>query len=101
MSPRRQLGFATAFTARQFADNIIACASKRRCEVMVDDILWYAETTLQDGAVAQAVNDVRAGGARTSAPPATGQCHQRHVGQLRGRLPRFRARRRQVRGRGA
>ena len=62
VAPGAELGFATAFTSQaSFAQNILNLKADG-CKVMVDDVTWYAETTLQDDDVAQAVNAVRAGG---------------------------------------
>lgn len=63
MAPSASLLFATAFTSKaSFADNIIALAAAG-CTVIVDDVSWSDEGVFQDGIIAQAVNQVTAGGA--------------------------------------
>ncbi|RKT77705.1 proprotein convertase P-domain-containing protein [Terracoccus luteus] len=64
LAPNAELGFATAFTsAASFADNIRALREQGDCDIIVDDVLYFAETPFQDGPIAQAVNDVTADGA--------------------------------------
>lgn len=63
MAPGAELGFATAFTSlASFAQNILDLRTDG-CDVIVDDITYYAETTLQDGPIAQAITTVRNDGA--------------------------------------
>ena len=62
VAPGAELGFATAFTSQaSFAQNILNLRTDG-CKVMVDDVTWYAETTLQDANIAQAIRTVRAAG---------------------------------------
>ena len=64
LAPRAALGFATADGGpAQFADNIRALRSDAHCDVIVDDVLYFAEGPFQDGPVARAVDDVTADGA--------------------------------------
>ncbi|MDN5768086.1 MAG: S8 family serine peptidase [Humibacillus sp.] len=64
LAPNAELGFATAFTsAASFADNIRALRSQADCDIIVDDVLYYAESPFQDGPIAQAVNTVTDAGA--------------------------------------
>src|SRR3954470_794401 len=75
LAPGAQLYFATAFTnITSFAANIRALRAAG-CDIIVDDVAYFAETTFQDGqaanvvsntnggVVVQAVNDVTADGA--------------------------------------
>src|SRR4051794_13400875 len=75
LAPGAQLYFATAFTSTtSFATNIRALRAAG-CDIIVDDVAYFAETTFQDGqaanvvsntnggVVVQAVNDVTADGA--------------------------------------
>ena len=63
VAPGAELGFATAFISEaSFADNIRALRLDAGCDIVVDDILYFAEPVFQDGMVAQAVNDVIADG---------------------------------------
>ncbi|WP_084597902.1 S8 family serine peptidase [Micromonospora chokoriensis] len=64
LAPSAKLGFATAYeTEENFADNILALRFSARCDIIVDDILYYHEAAFQDGLVAQAVSQVIADGA--------------------------------------
>lgn len=64
LAPKADLGFATAFTsAASFADNIRALRSQAGCDIIVDDVLYFAESPFQDGPIAQSVNAVTADGA--------------------------------------
>ena len=64
MAPGASLYFATAFNSEaQFASNITSLRSTYGCDVMVDDVKYFAEGVFQDGTVAQAVNQVTAAGA--------------------------------------
>ncbi len=57
LAPGATLWFATAFAGQaQFAANIAALQAAG-CDVIVDDVFYFAEPTFQDGTVAQAVND--------------------------------------------
>jgi hypothetical protein len=63
MAPGSTPIFATAFISdASFADNIIALQGAG-CKVIVDDITYFEEPVFQDGIIAQAVNQVVAGGA--------------------------------------
>jgi hypothetical protein len=62
LAPGATLWFATAFGGEaQFAANIAALAAAG-CDVIVDDVFYFAEATFQDDVVAQAVNDFTADG---------------------------------------
>ena len=64
LAPGAQLFFATAFnSAESFADNIRALRFVYRCDVIIDDILYFDESPFQDDIIAQAVDDVAADGA--------------------------------------
>jgi Subtilase family len=64
LAPGAKLFFATANpTQDNFADNIRRLRFIYGCDIIVDDITYYAEGAFQDGVVAQAVNDVVADGA--------------------------------------
>ena len=63
LAPNAQLAFATAFTsAESFADNIRALRAAG-ADIIVDDVLYFAESPFQDGPIAQAVIDVTDDGA--------------------------------------
>lgn len=63
MAPGAQLYFATAMGGvAAFANNIRALRNAG-CQIIVDDVLYFAESPFQDGPVAQAVNQVAASGA--------------------------------------
>ena len=64
MAPDAKLFFATAYsTQAQFAANIRSLRNDYHCDIIVDDISYYAEGAFQDDVVAKAVNDVTASGA--------------------------------------
>ncbi|HEX2704592.1 MAG TPA: hypothetical protein VHM65_02445 [Candidatus Lustribacter sp.] len=64
LAPGSALGFATAFTSdASFADNIRALRRQGRCQIIVDDVIYFNEATFQDGPIAQAVIDVTNAGA--------------------------------------
>lgn len=64
IAPDAKLFFATAYsTQSQFAANIRSLRNDYHCDIIVDDISYYAEGAFQDDTVAQAVNDVTASGA--------------------------------------
>ncbi|HET9620017.1 MAG TPA: S8 family serine peptidase [Kofleriaceae bacterium] len=64
LAPGAQLFFATAFTSPEsFADNIRALRFQAHCDVIIDDVIYFAESPYQDDIIAQAVNDVVADGA--------------------------------------
>ncbi len=58
VAPGADLAFATAFTGQAgFASNILALHAAG-ADVIVDDVLFFAEPMFQDGIIAQAVNTV-------------------------------------------
>ena len=63
VAPGSNLFFATAFAGQaSFAANIIALQAAG-CQVIVDDVTYFAESPFQDGVISQAVNTVSAAGA--------------------------------------
>jgi uncharacterized repeat protein (TIGR01451 family) len=63
MAPGAQLFFATADPSEaQFATNILALQAAG-CNIIVDDVTYFAEPVFQDGTIAKAVNTVTAAGA--------------------------------------
>ena len=63
LAPKAKLAFATAIGGPEaFADNIRALRAAG-ADVIVDDILYLAESPFQDGPIAQAVADVTGDGA--------------------------------------
>jgi hypothetical protein len=63
IAPGASLAFATAFTGQAgFANNIIALKNAG-ANVIVDDVIYFAEPMFQDGVIAQAVDQVTAAGA--------------------------------------
>jgi hypothetical protein len=64
LAPGAQLFFATAVNgSASFAANIQALRNTYGCDVIVDDVSYFAEGAFQDGPIAQAVNAVKASGA--------------------------------------
>jgi hypothetical protein len=64
IAPDAKLFFATAYsTQAQFAANIRSLRYDYHCDIIVDDISYFAEGAFQDDTVAKAVNDVTANGA--------------------------------------
>jgi hypothetical protein len=64
MAPDAKLFFATAYSSQvQFATNIRDLRFTYHCDIIVDDVTYFAEAAFQDGTVASAVNDVTADGA--------------------------------------
>ncbi len=62
LAPGAELFFATAFAGQAaFAQNVLDLAAAG-CEVLVDDIFYFAEPVFQDGTIAQAVETVAAAG---------------------------------------
>lgn len=58
LAPGAQLYFATAFSSQaNFAQNILDLRAAG-CDIIVDDVAYFAESVFQDGVVAQAVNSV-------------------------------------------
>ncbi len=58
LAPGADLSFATAFGGQaNFANNILALA-EAGADIIVDDVIYFAEPMFQDGIVAQAVNQV-------------------------------------------
>ena len=63
LAPESQLYFASAFSGpASFAENIRALYAAG-CRIIVDDVIYFSESPFQDGVIAQAVNEVSAGGA--------------------------------------
>jgi subtilisin-like proprotein convertase family protein len=63
VAPGASLGFATVDpSVEQFAANIRGLRAAG-CDVLVDDVLYFAESPFEDGPIAQAVNEVTADGA--------------------------------------
>src|SRR6185369_1220061 len=63
VAPGAAIMFETAFNGMaSFANSIIDLAS-HGAKVIVDDVTYFAETAYQDGPIAQAINQVVAGGA--------------------------------------
>jgi hypothetical protein len=64
LAPGAQLVFATADPGiANFATNIQTLRDTYDCDVIVDDITYFAESAFQDGPIAQAVNAVTRSGA--------------------------------------
>ncbi len=62
LAPGAQLYFATAFDGiESFAQNILDLHAAG-CRVVVDDIIYFAESPFQDGLISQAINEVSAAG---------------------------------------
>ncbi|HEY9725148.1 MAG TPA: S8 family serine peptidase, partial [Chroococcales cyanobacterium] len=63
LAPGAKLYFATGSNSEaDFANNVRALR-QAGCDIIVDDIAYFAEPVFQDGIVAQAVNEVTANGA--------------------------------------
>jgi Ca2+-binding RTX toxin-like protein len=63
VAPGASIVFATAFNGMaSFASNIVALANAG-AKVIVDDVTYFYETAYQDGPIAQAIDQVVAGGA--------------------------------------
>jgi subtilisin-like proprotein convertase family protein len=63
VAPKAKIAFATAFTsAESFAANIRELR-EAGCDIIVDDVVYFAESPFQDGPIAQAVIDVTNSGA--------------------------------------
>jgi hypothetical protein len=64
LAPGAKLFFATADNgSASFAANIRTLRFTYGCDIIVDDVSYFAESVFQDGPIAQAVNDVTAAGA--------------------------------------
>jgi len=64
MAPGAKLVFATADLGQaQMAANIHTLRFTYHCDIIVDDVTYFAEGAFQDGTIAKAVNDVTADGA--------------------------------------
>jgi len=64
IAPGADLYFATAFNGQAgFAQNIRDLRLVYGCDIIVDDVSYFAEGAFQDGTIAKAVNDVVADGA--------------------------------------
>lgn len=62
LAPGAALGFATAFGGMaRFAQNILDLAASG-CQVLVDDVIYLAESPFEDGDIAEAVDEVSAQG---------------------------------------
>ncbi|MCX7048646.1 MAG: S8 family serine peptidase, partial [Candidatus Sumerlaeota bacterium] len=62
LAPGAELYFATAFSGQAgFATNIQALAAAG-CQVIIDDVYYFAEPVFQDGIIAQAVDTVASSG---------------------------------------
>jgi subtilisin-like proprotein convertase family protein len=63
VAPGAKLFYATALGGQaNFANNIRRLRFEYGCDIIVDDIFYFAEPAFQDGIVARAVNDVVANG---------------------------------------
>jgi uncharacterized repeat protein (TIGR01451 family) len=64
LAPGAALGFATANPDEAtFAQNILNLRNVAHCDVIVDDVIYLSESPFQDLLIADAVNQVTAGGA--------------------------------------
>jgi subtilisin-like proprotein convertase family protein len=64
LAPGANLFFATAFNSPDsFADNIRQLRFQYHCDIILDDVIYFAESAYQDDIIAQAVDDVTADGA--------------------------------------
>jgi len=63
VAPRASQAFHTAFGGQaDFAQGIIELATQAGSDVIVDDVIYFAEPMFQDGIIAQAVDQVKAAG---------------------------------------
>jgi len=65
VAPGAELAFSSAFVGGQagFAQGILDLQSVANCNIIVDDVIYFAEPMWMDGVVAQAVNTVVSNGA--------------------------------------
>ncbi len=64
LAPGASLFFASAdFGQASFAANILALRNTNNCDIIVDDVFYFAEPIFQDGIIAQAVSTVATSGA--------------------------------------
>ncbi len=64
MAPGASLGFSTGIGGKaQMAQNILNLRSVLSCDIIVDDLTYFAESAFQDDVIANAVNTVVAAGA--------------------------------------
>jgi uncharacterized repeat protein (TIGR01451 family) len=64
LAPGAALGFATAQPDEAtFAQNILDLRNVAHCDIIVDDVVYFSESPFQDTLIADAVNQVTAGGA--------------------------------------
>lgn len=64
LAPGAKLFFATAFASdASFAQNIRTLRFTYKCDIIVDDVLYFNEAPFQDTMIARAVNEVVADGA--------------------------------------
>jgi hypothetical protein len=85
LAPGATLWFATADGGEaQFATNIAALQAAG-CNIIVDDVFYFAEATFQDGVIAQAVNDFTdAGGLYFSSAGNSGNLNDGTAGVWEG-----------------
>ena len=63
VAPRANQAFHTAFGGQaDFANGIIELANQAGSDIVVDDVIYFAETMFQDGIIAQAVDQVKEAG---------------------------------------
>ena len=63
VAPRASQAFHTAFGGQaDFANGIVELANQAGSEVIVDDVIYFAEPMFQDGVIAQAVDQVKSQG---------------------------------------
>ena len=62
VAPAARQSFHTAFDGQaNFATGILELANDAGADVIVDDVIYFAEPMFQDGIIAQAVDSVKAG----------------------------------------
>ncbi len=63
VAPRANQAFHTAFNGQaDFANGIVELAEQAGSNIVVDDVIYFAEPMFQDGIIAQAVDQVKASG---------------------------------------